>query len=146
MSKIRFDVPEKQRLIDEYSIDTLADSVVVCHEEIKRLMIELSDLTDDRDHWKAEAEKAGVERDVAIRELSEFASKAGKVAAGLTALAEKYRKERDELMEMIRIIPCSCHEAFKCRNLTDPDCPRCNWIYDDLITHIQEADGDMPKM
>lgn len=35
--------------------------------------------------------------------------------------------ERNELMEMIRIIPCQCNDGFTSRKLTDPSCPRCNW-------------------
>ena len=58
---------------------------------------------------------------------------------------DRYKAERDELMEMIRIIPCTCHEGFKGRNLTDPDCPRCNWIYEDLITRIQEGGGNQSR-
>lgn len=50
--------------------------------------------------------------------------------------AEAAIKDRDELMEMIKIIPCTCHEGFKSRNLTDPVCPRCNWIDEDLVNRL----------
>jgi hypothetical protein len=53
--------------------------------------------------------------------------------------SEKYKAERNELLKMIRIIPCECPDGFKSRKLTDPDCPRCNWIDDDTISRIDEG-------
>ena len=38
------------------------------------------------------------------------------------------RLEIEKYKEMIRVIPCTCDEAYKNRRLTAPDCPRCNWI------------------
>lgn len=57
----------------------------------------------------------------------------------LTAERDRYKGERDALMEMIRIIPCTCHAGYKDRNLIDPDCPRCNHVDEDLINKIKEG-------
>jgi hypothetical protein len=52
-----------------------------------------------------------------------------------------------DLLEMIRIIPCLCHEGFKSRGLTDPNCPRCNWIDEDTVEKViaivkKQEEGD----
>jgi len=47
------------------------------------------------------------------------------------------RADIEDLLEMIRIIPCTCHGGFKSRGLTDPDCPRCNWIEDDIVAKVR---------
>ena len=43
-----------------------------------------------------------------------------------------------ELLELIRIIPCTCKAGYKDRKLTDPDCPRCNWIDEDTVKKVNE--------
>lgn len=48
----------------------------------------------------------------------------------------KINKDINDLLEMIRIIPCQCHEGFKDRGLVDPDCPRCNWIDENMVNKV----------
>jgi hypothetical protein len=48
----------------------------------------------------------------------------------------KARLTIEKLKEMIRIIPCTCDEAYRSRGLTAPDCPRCNYVDEDLINGI----------
>jgi hypothetical protein len=36
-------------------------------------------------------------------------------------------------------LPCWCDEAYKGRNLTDPQCPRCNFA-DDLVLALGERE------
>jgi len=48
----------------------------------------------------------------------------------------KINKDVNDLLEMIRIIPCQCHEGFTSRKLTDPSCPRCNWIDENTVNKV----------
>lgn len=49
-------------------------------------------------------------------------------------ISDRYIAElRVEVNEMV---PCLCDEGFKCRNLVDPQCPRCNWYDDEFILSL----------
>ena len=71
---------------------------------------------------------------------------------------EKKAEMFDEMVEALKEIyldtndiPCHCDEFYKSRKLTDPSCPRCNWVDDELFDKmnsilerakkIQEADN-----
>jgi len=43
----------------------------------------------------------------------------------------------NDLIKMIDDIPCICHSAYKDRKLTDPHCPRCNWIDEDTVNRVK---------
>lgn len=53
----------------------------------------------DRDHWRAEAENLKIENEM----LYAWKHKHEEELAAATALAEKYRKERDELIEVLQM-------------------------------------------
>lgn len=38
-----------------------------------------------------------------------------------------------EILDMIAEIPCICIDIYKNSRLCDPNCPRCNWIDEDII-------------
>ena len=64
-------------------------------------------------------------------------------------LTEKYLREKDnnggyaqladvrELVEMVEAIPCICEECYTSRKLTQPDCPKCNYIEVDIINKVK---------
>ncbi len=41
-----------------------------------------------------------------------------------------------DTLEMINGIPCHCNDGYKSRGLTDPDCPRCGWIDEDIVQKL----------
>ena len=59
------------------------------------------------------------------------------VEKGKAVLAE-VRADVKELLEMITDIPCTCDKMFTDRGLCAPDCPRCNWIEDDIVNKVIE--------
>jgi len=54
------------------------------------------------------------------------------------SLLADVRADVKELLEMIRIIPCSCREIFISRKRRDPNCPRCNWVDDDIVNKVSK--------
>jgi hypothetical protein len=53
---------------------------------------------------------------------------------------EKLEEQNKQLLDMINVIPCTCDDAYKDRGLIAPDCPRCNYIDEDLITGKKPED------
>lgn len=43
-----------------------------------------------------------------------------------------------ELLQMISEIPCTCDKMYTDRGLCAPDCPRCNWIEDNIVNKVSE--------
>jgi hypothetical protein len=50
---------------------------------------------------------------------------------------EKLEEQNKQLLDMIDAIPCTCDKIYKDRGLVAPDCPRCNYIDEDLIVTIE---------
>jgi hypothetical protein len=48
------------------------------------------------------------------------------------------RADIQELLQMIADIPCICDKIYKDRGLRAPDCPRCNWIEEDIVKKVGE--------
>lgn len=42
-----------------------------------------------------------------------------------------------ELVEMVEAIPCICDKMYTDRKLTQPDCPRCNYIDIDIVNKVK---------
>lgn len=42
-----------------------------------------------------------------------------------------------DLVEMVEAIPCICEECYTSRKLTQPDCPRCNYIDMDIVNKVK---------
>ena len=42
-----------------------------------------------------------------------------------------------ELVEMVEAIPCICEECYTSRKLTQPDCPKCNYIDMDVVNKVK---------
>jgi hypothetical protein len=42
-----------------------------------------------------------------------------------------------EIYQAYNEIPCLCHKAYKKRGLEDPACPKCNFVYDDILEKIK---------
>ena len=38
-----------------------------------------------------------------------------------------------KLFAALDAIPCTCLDAYKLRGLSAPDCPRCQWVDEDLL-------------
>jgi hypothetical protein len=53
------------------------------------------------------------------------------------------KDKNKQLLEMINAIPCTCDEAYKSRHLIAPDCPRCNYVDEDLITGKKPEEHDV---
>ena len=48
-------------------------------------------------------------------------------------LLGEVRADVQELLQMIAEIPCTCDKIYTDRKLRAPDCPRCNWVEDDIV-------------
>ena len=44
---------------------------------------------------------------------------------------------------VLRVLPCWCVEDYKERDLTQPDCPRCNFA-EDLIAELEALEPEAP--
>lgn len=42
-------------------------------------------------------------------------------------------QQNKEMLDMIKLIPCTCDNIYKKRNLCAPDCPRCNYINEEVL-------------
>jgi len=51
----------------------------------------------------------------------------------LNAVLGEVRADVKELLQMIAEIPCTCDKIYTDRKLRAPDCPRCNWVEDDIV-------------
>ena len=54
------------------------------------------------------------------------------------SLLAEVRADIQELLQMIADIPCICDKIYKDRGLRAPDCPRCNWIEEDIVKKVGE--------
>ena len=45
------------------------------------------------------------------------------------------------LLRVIDAIPCTCDDAYECRDLTDPGCPRCNFVDEDTVEEVRAHVG-----
>lgn len=50
-------------------------------------------------------------------------------------------KEIKLLLDMIDEIPCNCNEMYTLRKLSSPDCPRCNYIDEDIVANAKKILG-----
>ena len=53
-------------------------------------------------------------------------------------LLGEVRADIQELLQMIAEIPCTCDKIYTDRKLRAPDCPRCNWVEDDIVKKVNE--------
>jgi len=53
-------------------------------------------------------------------------------------LLDEVRTDIKELLQMIAEIPCTCDKIYTDRKLRAPDCPRCNWVEDDIVKKVNE--------
>ena len=53
-------------------------------------------------------------------------------------LLGEVRADVQELLQMIAEIPCTCDKIYTDRKLRAPDCPRCNWVEDDIVKKVNE--------
>ena len=56
----------------------------------------------------------------------------------LNAVLGEVRADVQELLQMIAEIPCTCDKIYTDRKLRAPDCPRCNWVEDDIVKKVNE--------
>jgi len=59
------------------------------------------------------------------------------INSGYPLLGE-VRADVQELLQMIAEIPCTCDKIYTDRKLRAPDCPRCNWVEDDIVKKVNE--------
>ena len=56
---------------------------------------------------------------------------------GTARSAQPQLSDVRELVEMVEAIPCICEECYTSRKLTQPDCPKCNYISVDVINKVK---------
>ena len=56
----------------------------------------------------------------------------------LNAVLGEVQADVKELLQMIAEIPCTCDKIYTDRKLRAPDCPRCNWVEDDIVKKVNE--------
>lgn len=68
-----------------------------------------------------------------------FAQQVGNVSPteGTARSAQPQLSDVRELVEMVEAIPCICEECYTSRKLTQPDCPKCNYISVDVINKVK---------
>ena len=67
-------------------------------------------------------------------EVEEFVKeKSGNLGETRNAALGEVRVDVKELLQMIAEIPCTCDKIYTDRKLRAPDCPRCNWVEDDIV-------------
>jgi len=57
----------------------------------------------------------------------------GNLGETRNAVLGEVRADVKELLQMIAEIPCTCDKIYTDRKLRAPDCPRCNWVEDDIV-------------
>jgi len=51
----------------------------------------------------------------------------------------------EKLISMLDDIPCTCDNAYKERELTDPNCPRCEWVDEQIIKEAKKQVLNLPE-
>jgi len=51
------------------------------------------------------------------------------------------KKEIKLLLDMIDEIPCNCDGMYISRQLSSPDCPRCNYIDEEIVANAKKILG-----
>ena len=73
-----------------------------------------------------------------VKECPYFAVESAICEANSNASLADVRADIQELLQMIADIPCICDKIYKDRGLRAPDCPRCNWIEEDIVKKVGE--------
>ena len=79
----------------------------------------------------------GYKSSMTIRDLQEK-EKSGNLGETRNAALGEVRVDVKELLQMIAEIPCTCDKIYTDRKLRAPDCPRCNWVEDDIVKKVNE--------
>ena len=77
-------------------------------------------------------------------EVAEFLPQMKRLCHGWATDRRRLVRARTALGNLLSRVPsCSCATAYTARELTDPNCPLCNWFEDEIVKEARKALAEM---